>query len=82
MRYAQEHPWARLQAKQDKVPEWEWVQKRFSELQVHRKQPNGLNIWTCQVTGPRKSKRLHGYLLSKPTLLFEQDVINNPYLSL
>ena len=49
--------------RQDKQQDWQWVQKRFEKLQLHRKHPNGLNIWTCEVTGPRKSRRLHGYLL-------------------
>ncbi len=62
-RYAQEHPEVAALAKQENQPDWEWVQKRFEKLQLHRKQPNGLNIWTCEATGPRKSRRLHGYLL-------------------
>jgi len=33
---------------------------------LHRKQGSGLNIWTCEVKGPRKSKRLHGYLCPIP----------------
>ncbi|WP_166797397.1 conjugal transfer nickase/helicase domain-containing protein, partial [Pseudomonas aeruginosa] len=59
-----------------------WVQKRFEKLQQHRKQETGLNIWTCQVTGPRKSKRLHGYLLKAPGYLFTESPPNNPHLSL
>jgi len=69
-RYAQEHPETAVLAKQDQVADWQWVQKRFEKLQLHRKQQNGLNIWTCTVTGPRKSRRLHGYLLEDPHLLF------------
>ena len=61
-RYAQEHPEVAALAKQENQQDWQWVQKRFEKLQLHRKQPNGLNIWTCEVTGPRKSRRLHGYL--------------------
>lgn len=49
---------------------------------MHRKQSNGLNIWTCQVTGPRKSRRLHGYLLKDPRSLFDDVPPNNPYLSI
>src|SRR3546814_2521079 len=64
-RYAQEHPQVGALAKQEKQQDWQWVQKRFEKLQQHRKQSNGLNIWTCEVTGPRKSRRLHGYLLTK-----------------
>jgi len=80
-RYAQEHPQITALAKQEKLQEWQWVQKRFERLQLHRKQANGLNIWTCEVTGPRKSRRLHGYLLLEPQHLFGDVPPNNPYLS-
>ena len=81
-RYVQEHPQITPLAKQEKLAEWQWVQKRFERLHVHRKQDNGLNIWTCEVTGPRKSRRLHGYLLQEPTRVLEQITANNPYLKL
>lgn len=81
-RYAQEHPHTATLAKQYQVADWQWVQKRFEKLQLHRKQVNGLNIWTCEVTGPRKSRRLHGYLLADPRHLFEEVPPNNPYLKL
>ncbi|MBK3848978.1 MobH family relaxase [Stutzerimonas xanthomarina] len=81
-RYAQEHPHTATLAKQDEVADWQWVQKRFEKLHLHRKQVNGLNIWTCEVTGPRKSRRLHGYLLADPRHLFEELPPNNPYLQL
>ncbi|MGP3790557.1 MobH family relaxase [Pseudomonas sp. B392_1p] len=81
-RYAQEHPQTASLAKQDHVADWQWVQKRFEKLQLHRKQDNGLNIWMCEVMGPRKSKRLHGYLLKEPQHLFEDAPPNNPYLQL
>jgi integrating conjugative element relaxase (TIGR03760 family) len=80
-RYAQEHPQTSILAKQDKLADWQWIQKRFEKLQLHRKQDNGLNIWTCEVTGPRKSRRLHGYLLESPGCLFDEVPPNNPYLS-
>lgn len=81
-RYAQEHPETAVLAKQDQLADWQWVQKRFEKLQLHRKQQNGLNIWTCTVTGQRKSRRLHGYLLENPRVLFIDLPPNNPYLSL
>ncbi|WP_175854896.1 MobH family relaxase [Burkholderia anthina] len=81
-RYAQEFLQVAVLARQDDVADWQWVQKRFEKLQLHRKQPSGLNIWTCEVTGPRKSRRLHGYLLQDPTCLFDESPPNNPYLSL
>ncbi|PPT78527.1 MobH family relaxase [Xanthomonas theicola] len=79
-RYAQEHPQITALAKQEKVQEWQWVQKHFEKLLLHRKQDNGLNIWTCDVIGPRKSRRLHGYLLQDPRHLFDEVPPNNPYL--
>ena len=81
-RYAQEHSQTDVLAKQDQVADWQWVQKRFERLQLHRKQDSGRNIWTCEVTGPRKSRRLHGYLLKEPLQLFSEVPPNNPYLQL
>ncbi|HBO4493714.1 TPA: DNA-binding domain-containing protein, partial [Pseudomonas aeruginosa] len=43
---------------------------------------SSLNIWTCEVTGPRKSRKLHGYLLDDPGQLFDERPPNNPYLKL
>lgn len=80
-RYAQEHPQSAVFAKEDKVADWQWVQKRFEKLDLHRKQDNGLNIWTCEVAGPRKTRRLHGYLLNDPLRLFNDTPMNNPYLT-
>ncbi|CAJ3538866.1 putative helicase [Burkholderia pseudomallei] len=81
-RYAQEHPDVAHLAKQEQQADWTWVQKRFERLGLHRKQDNGLNIWTCEVTGPRKSRRLHGYLLNDAALLFGTVLPDNPYLRL
>lgn len=81
-RYAQEYLQVAALAKQDKLEGWQWVQKRFEKLGQHRKQPSGLNIWTCEVTGPRKSRRLHGYLLVSPDALFQETPPDNPYLRL
>ncbi|HEE4993120.1 TPA: TraI domain-containing protein [Klebsiella pneumoniae] len=80
-RYAQEHPKTAFLAKQEQLADWQWVQKRFEKLQLHRKQDSGLNIWTCEVTGPRKSRKLHGYLLIDPRSLFNDLPMNNPYLT-
>lgn len=81
-RYAQEHLQVAALAKHDDVEGWQWVQKRFEKLGQHRKQASGLNIWTCEVTGPRKSRRLHGYLLANPDAVFGEVPIDNPYLRL
>lgn len=81
-RYAQEHPQIAVQARSEGLPEWRWVQRRFEKLQLHRKHASGLNIWTCRVMGPRKTRKLHGYLLSEPSLIFESLPPSNPYISL
>jgi hypothetical protein len=81
-RYTQEYPDTAHLAKQDNLQDWQWLQKQFEQQRLHRKQPNGLNIWTCQVTGPRKSRRLHGYLLKYPGDLVGEIALNNPYLQL
>lgn len=81
-RYTQEHPQVAAIARQENLEAWQWVQKRFEKLGGHRKQASGLNIWTCEVTGPRKSRRLHGYLLSQPHALFGEMPTDNPYLRL
>ncbi|MEA3172305.1 MAG: hypothetical protein QOI97_5253, partial [Pseudomonas sp.] len=69
-RYTQEFPGISQSACQE-IEEWRWVQKQFEKLKVHRKRDNGLNIWVCQVEGPRKKGKLQGYLIEKPKLLFE-----------
>ncbi|AEA68217.1 Conserved hypothetical protein [Pseudomonas brassicacearum subsp. brassicacearum NFM421] len=79
-RYSQEHPCLARIAKQENISDWQWIQKRFEQMKLHRKQPNGLNIWTCEVTGPRKTRRLHGYLLKSPAGLMNDLALNNPYL--
>lgn len=81
-RYAQEYLQVAALAKQEKLEGWQWVQKRFEKLGQHRKQLSGLNIWTCEVTGPRKSRQLHGYLLASPDALFQETPPDNPYLRL
>ncbi|GKS92183.1 MobH family relaxase [Acidovorax sp. SUPP2539] len=81
-RYAQEHPEVRALAKGEQLADWQWVQKQFERLRLHRKQANGLNIWTCEVTGPRKTRRLHGYLLRDPMAALPETLPNNPYLRL
>ncbi len=79
-RYTQEHPQVAALAKAEQLSAWQWTQKRFEKLGLHRKQTNGLNIWTCEVKGPRKSRRVHGYLLSDMQTLFDEVMPDNPYL--
>lgn len=79
-RYGQEHPHLARIAKKEKQYDWEWIQKRFEEMKLHRKQPNGLNIWTCEVIGARRTRLLHGYLLKSHGGLMNDLALNNPYL--
>ncbi|CRM89480.1 integrating conjugative element relaxase, PFGI-1 class [Pseudomonas sp. 22 E 5] len=80
-RYAQEFPGVSQGAHQ-KIEEWRWVQKQFEKLNVHRKRENGLNIWACQIEGPRKRATLKGYLLEESKLLFELIPSDNPFLKI
>ncbi|MQT96527.1 MobH family relaxase [Pseudomonas helleri] len=80
-RYAQELPGV-SQGSDQEIEEWRWVQKQFEKLKVHRKRDNGLNIWTCQVQGPRKKTILKGYLIEEPKLLFELMPLDNPFLKI
>ncbi|MGQ0697477.1 MAG: MobH family relaxase [Panacagrimonas sp.] len=81
-RYAQEHLRVAALAKPEALEGWQWAQKRFEKLGLHRKQISGLNIWICEVTGPRKSRRLHGYLFTDSASLFQETPPDNPYLRL
>ncbi|MGF6403287.1 integrating conjugative element relaxase (TIGR03760 family) [Pseudomonas frederiksbergensis] len=78
-RYAQEFPGVSQGAEQESE-EWRWAQKQFEKLKVHKKRGNGLNIWACQVQGPRKKTILKGYLIEEPKLFFESMPLDNPFL--
>lgn len=80
-RYAQEFPGISQGACQE-IEEWHWVQKQFEKLKAHKKRDNGLNIWTCQVQGPRKKTTLKGYLIEDPKLFFELIPLDNPFLKI
>ncbi|NWB99766.1 TraI domain-containing protein [Pseudomonas gingeri] len=82
-RYVQEFPGISQGACQENE-EWRWVQKQFEKLKTHKKRDDGLNIWLCQVEGPRKKAKLKGYLLENPTLFFEAASMpaDNPFLKL
>lgn len=81
-RYLQEHPECASAAKPEGMTHWQWLQKQFERLGQHRKRPDGLNLWTCEVHGPRPGKRLHGYLLSDPGDFIGGIAFDNPYLQL
>jgi len=81
-RYAQEHPHLQIEAKARELDPWQLVQRAFEKLKQHRKTADNLNIWTCEVVGPRKTRSLKGYLLNDPTLLFNQPPFDNISLRL
>lgn len=81
-RYALEHPEIEREAKERDLEAWQVVQRAFEKLKKHRKTNAGLNIWTCLVKGPRKSKQLRGYLLLEPTDVFSEVPYDNPVITL
>ncbi|MGH8656846.1 MAG: conjugal transfer nickase/helicase domain-containing protein, partial [Gammaproteobacteria bacterium] len=42
---------------------WDNIQKRFQKLRLHRKTPEGFNIWTYSVVGERRTRELKGILI-------------------
>lgn len=77
-RYLQEHPESVTTAKPEGVTDWQWLQKQFERLGQHRKRADDLNLWTCEVCGPRRGKRLHGYLLRDPEAVMPSATFDNP----
>ena len=64
--------------------DWQRVQKRFQKLKLHRKTPQGTNIYTYQVTGKRNKSRIKGFLIEEPETVFSGISLPtpNPYLKL
>ncbi|MGH7104972.1 MAG: MobH family relaxase [Acetobacteraceae bacterium] len=81
-RYAREHPDIVRTTPANGFGDWQWVQKQFEHLHYHRKQENGHNIWTCEVVGARRRRKLHGYLLLAPGRIFDEVPPDNPFLML
>ncbi|OPA89717.1 relaxase [Pseudomonas fluorescens] len=81
-RYAQEHPQIARMAKEQGTTDWRWVQRCFEKLGLHQKCSTGLNIWTCEVRGPKKTRDIRGYLLKDPLQIFTEKPYDNPYLEL
>lgn len=79
-RYAAEHPV--LAATDPKTDPWRTLQRQFEKMGVHLKNPNGQNIWTCSVQGPRKVSSLNGYLLRGDHPLCRDLQNDNPFLKL
>ncbi|MCI0400471.1 MAG: DNA-binding domain-containing protein, partial [Gammaproteobacteria bacterium] len=64
---------------------WASIQKRFQKLRIHRKTPEGFNIWTYTVTGKRRSNVLKGLVIEEPDKMFRGPIDlppPNPHLSL
>lgn len=62
--------------------EWKQIQKSFQKLKLHQRGNDGINIFTCEVKGPRKTRHVKGYLLNKPEDIFDNIVPeDNPYLT-
>lgn len=81
-RYAQEHVELARYAKEEGTSDWRMVQRAFEKLDLHEKRWDGLNIWTCEIRGPRKTRNLKGYLLKEPSSIFASVPYDNPYLRL
>jgi integrating conjugative element protein (TIGR03761 family) len=63
---------------------WGEAQKRFTKLGLHRKTPDGGNIWLYNVRGGTKSGVIRGFLLENPleTLMLAYLPVPNKSLSL
>lgn len=80
-RFISEHPDYAQRA--DRVSaNWETLQKEFERSRKHKKRQDGRNIWTCEVRGARRTRRLHGYLLMDGTELLPILPPDNHHLSL
>ncbi|MNR56414.1 hypothetical protein D3C85_1769880 [compost metagenome] len=78
----QEFPAIEQQAKAQQTNAWQLVQRSFEKQKLHRKTDKSLNIWTCDVVGPRKTKQLRGYLLRDPRTVFAEVPFDNVSLTL
>ncbi|PYG78438.1 MULTISPECIES: MobH family relaxase [unclassified Pseudomonas] len=64
------------------IPAWRHVQRQFEKLNLHMKRPNGQNIWSCRVQGPRKTSSVNGYLINDSKALSAELPLDNTYLTL
>ncbi|MNF72619.1 hypothetical protein D3C84_546010 [compost metagenome] len=78
----QEFPAIEQQARVQQTNAWQLVQRSFEKQKLHRKTDKSLNIWTCDVVGPRKTKQLRGYLLRDPHAIFAEVPFDNVSLTL
>jgi len=62
---------------------WKIIQSSFEKLKLHVKRADDLNIWQCQVAGPRrKGQIIKGYLLEANPFFKEFIPNNNPFIEL
>ncbi|MGY2170799.1 MobH family relaxase [Pseudomonas gingeri] len=78
--YTDEHPEVARAAKLQGTTDWRWLQRCFEKLGVHHRSEADVNIWICEVQGPRKTRSIKGYLLKDPLLIFSEVPYDNPYL--
>jgi len=57
---------------------WASIQKRFQKLRLHRKTPEGFNIWNYTVVGERRTRELKGIVLDDPEKVFGPGVTLPP----
>lgn len=84
-RFCAEHPDIEKQLNQEKnIEAWKQLQRGFEKLKLHQKLANDLNIWQCEVRGPRKKgKIIRGYFIKDTTSFFENIIPDdNPFLTL
>lgn len=63
--------------------QWKIIQSSFEKLKLHLKRADDLNIWQCQVAGPRKKGQIiKGYLLEAQPFFKEFIPNNNPFIKL
>jgi len=57
---------------------WASIQKRFQKLRLHRKTPEGFNIWNYTVVGERRTRELKGILVEDPEKALGPDLTLPP----
>ncbi len=57
---------------------WASIQKRFQKLRLHRKTPEGFNIWNYTVVGERRTRELKGILVEDPEKALGPDLMLPP----
>ncbi|MDF3873112.1 MobH family relaxase [Pseudomonas putida] len=62
--------------------DWRSIQRHFEKMGIHLKLPNGRNIWTCSVQGPRKTSLLNGYLIRNVNIICSTPPASNKFLTL